>query len=98
MEKIDKAEKYWIENQDLGRQVLEYSNDPDDETVLLNSLFIFNSIERLNEPARMINVDLVNSVDLTSNISDKEVGLAELLRELAKVGKFSDDKNIQFRN
>ena len=98
VEKIDKAEKYWIENQDLGRQVLEYSNDPDDETVLLNSLFIFNSIERLNEPARMINVDLVNSVDLTSNISDKEVGLAELLRELAKVGKFSNDKNIQFRN
>lgn len=98
VEKIDRAERYWIENKDLGRQVLEYSNNPDDETVLLNSLFIFNSIERLNEPAGMINVDLVNSVDLTSSISGKEVGVAELLRELEKVGKFSDEKNIQYRN
>ena len=97
-EKIDKAERYWIENQELGRQVLEYSNNPDDETVLLNSLFIFNSIDRLNEPAGMTDVNLVNSVDFTSEISGREVGLAEFLRELGKIGKFSQEKNIQYRN
>jgi hypothetical protein len=97
-EKIDKAERYWLENQELGRQVLEFSNNPDDETVLLNSLFIFNSIDRLNEPVGMTDVNLVNSVDFTSQISDKEVGLAELLRALGKIGQFSETKNIHYRN
>ena len=97
-EKIDKAERYWLENQELGRQVLEFSNNPDDETVLLNSLFIFNSIDRLNEPVGMTDVNLVNSVDFTSQISDTEVGLAELLRALGKIGQFSETKNIHYRN
>jgi hypothetical protein len=95
---IEQAEKHWLENQEIGRQVLEFSNNPDDETVLMNSLFIFKSIERLNESPGMTEVNLVNSVDLTLQIGGKEAGLTDILREIGIFGKFGEEKNIQFRN
>lgn len=95
---IEQEEQIWLEKQNLGKSILEYSNDPNDENLLQNSLFIFNSIDILNENPSNQDINLINSVDLTAEIAEKQVGFAELLRIFSVLGKFGDQKNLQFRN
>lgn len=97
-ETIDQEEQIWQEKQELGKSILEYSNDPNDENLLRNSLYIFNSIDKLNQSPQTKEVNLVNSIDLTTEIAGKEVGFAELLRIFAALGQFGSMKKVQFRN
>lgn len=98
IETVDREEVQWIEKQNLGKKLLEFSNSPDDEMLLNNSFTIMSAIDVLNESARVKSANLINSVDLTSNIEGKEVGFAQVVRICDSIGKFGEIKNIQYRN
>jgi B-box zinc finger len=95
---IDNDEHTWEEKQLLGKKLLEFSNSPADEALLTSSHIILSAIDVLNEQMQFKSLNLLTSIDFTVKHEENDIGFADLMAALEKVGTFGDIKKIQFRS
>ncbi|CAG9328717.1 unnamed protein product [Blepharisma stoltei] len=99
IEKIAEQERKWEEKESLSKMLLENSSNPDDEALVKNSLTVLNAIDSLNEDVEFKTVKLITSIDLSFNSAAQGVslGFSQLIHGLEEIGKFGDNKQLQFR-
>lgn len=100
IELISEQERKWEEREELSKLLLEYSSNPDDELLVKNSLNILNAIDSLNEDVEFKTVKLITSIDLGFNSASHGVSLGfnQLVHSLEEIGRFGDNKQVQFRS
>ena len=76
-------EKRWRDKQKVCEELLRLSSKPDaDEEILMNSKFIADGIESLNEKPVYKEIKVINSLDKTlryTDDADREININDLL-------------------